>query len=186
MNQPTSALRLKTGQAKKLGQRSEGCLTYELLTNEARQYLWIRVVANEGGGYFSKECVEFSAIAKSIDVLSIDASFPAKRFASAFVGRSSCNPGFLSAVLVTEMLLAPSPTTPFQLIRAGDWDKWCKEVLERPGEPIVLVSASEGQDAAKPLAEGESSAVRTVDHTERKKTVTKSPDKGAGKHEARP
>ena len=59
---PQSFWLLKDGTAPKLGARAEGCINYNVLADNERQHLFIAVIGNKGGGYFSKERVDITKI----------------------------------------------------------------------------------------------------------------------------
>ncbi len=93
---------VRQAQAAKTGQHSQGKITYRILTDESHLELFITIVANEGGGWFSNEIVAFSAIEAITGKLNPKVAFPTKTFAPAFNSRSVNNAGFLAAVLREE------------------------------------------------------------------------------------
>ena len=69
-----------------------------------------------------------------------DAALQALSFKSAFIGRSTCNGGFLAAVLLAEGLLGRDPTRPQRLVDTGHWSDWSAQQLDTPGElPCVRI-----------------------------------------------
>ena len=131
-------LRLKSADAPKLGQRGEGRVYFELLTDADRQQLHIQITGNDGSGYVSNERVAFERIEAAIAGIPAGECFPARIFKTAFVGRSANNPGFLSCILRAEGLLAGVPDKAHQHIVTGDWSAWVQATLALPGEPMAL------------------------------------------------
>ncbi|MDP2153856.1 MAG: hypothetical protein Q8J66_09385 [Methylotenera sp.] len=77
-------------------------LTYHFGCSDEKQ-VYIRVVANSGGGFFSEEWVKLSDIQTALD----GAPFPVTSFPliKLFIGKSVNTPGFLLAVLKCEGLV---------------------------------------------------------------------------------
>ena len=77
-------------------------LTYNFGCSDEKQ-IYIRVVANSGGGFFSEEWVKLSDIQAALD----GAPFPITSFPliKLFLGKSVNTPGFLLAVLKHEGLV---------------------------------------------------------------------------------
>ncbi len=153
---PTYRL-IREASAPKLSLRSNGSLTYQVLTDEARSGVWLRIALNHEGGCFSDEAVPLAAILDCLRELGPDAALQALSFKPAFVGRSTCNGGFLAAVLLAEGLLGRDPTRPQRLVDTGRWSDWSVQQLDTPGEltcvrigkaPVVtvLARASDVQD----------------------------------------
>jgi hypothetical protein len=140
MSSPTTYLHVKTETARKTGRHAEGCLTYVVLRDAEEVYL--ALTANDGGGYFSREAVPFSAVERCVEGLAANQPILAKAFKSAFVSRSANNPGFLAAVLRQEGLLVPASEAAHQLRLAGDWPAWRQAMLASPGEPYELPGAT--------------------------------------------
>lgn len=141
-------LALKTDTAQKLG-RNGGGIAYKVLTNPEHQQLFLTIVGNDGGGYYSREVVAFDAVEACLPV---DCALPlaAKAFAPAFVGKSSNNPGFMAAILRSEGLLAgvEDKTNLHQV--AGDWAAWKTALLALPGESYAPPS-KEAQTPGAPV-----------------------------------
>jgi hypothetical protein len=154
---------LKEGIAPKMGPRSEGGISYHVLTDASRQQLFIAITGNKGG-YFSKEHVELSKIETCLDASSSAKPFPSKTFRGAFVGRSSNNAGFLTTILRNEGLIAASPEIETQHVRSGDWLAWKTAMLAEAGK-LIEISI---KDADKNLLETKP----LPDHKEHKKTLT--------------
>lgn len=128
-------LAVKTATAQKLG-RNGGGITYKELTDPERQQLFLTIVGNDGGGYYSREVVAFDTVAACLPT---DHALPlaAKVFAPAFVGKSSNNPGFMAAILRSEGLLAGIEGKPNLHQVVGDWAAWKTAMLTLPGEPYA-------------------------------------------------
>lgn len=141
-------LAVKTETAQKLG-RNGGGITYKVLTDPERQRLFLTIATNDGGGYYSREIVAFDAVEACLPA---DQTQPlaAKAFASAFVGKSSNNPGFLAAILRAEGLLAGVEGKPHLHQVVGEWEAWKRSVLTLPGESYAP-SAKEVQVSGPPL-----------------------------------
>ena len=77
-------------------------LTYHFGSSDERQ-VYIRVVANSGGGFFSEEWIKLTDIQTALD----GAPFPVTSFLliKLFIGKSVNTPGFLLAVLKHEGLV---------------------------------------------------------------------------------
>lgn len=129
------------------------------------------VVANDGGGYWSRELIPF---AKVEDCVSLHADsglpFPSMLLRHAFVGRSSNNAPFLIAVLRDLGLLHAAPGKPFQHLVTGDWSAWKAHWQGQPGEDILFPSLVPGAVlAGSSEAEATESVVvaaAAVDHAE--------------------
>jgi len=106
----------KSLSANKLSSRSKGLLSYQLGFISEIDQLFIRIQANETGGYFSKEWVPVDEIeacllayasdtpSSNVDVKSnlLDPSFSAVTLKPCFKSKSQNNAGFLAAVLKAE------------------------------------------------------------------------------------
>jgi len=133
---------LKDSHCKKLGKRSEGRVKYQLLAGDDRATLYIRVTANESGGYFSKELVPFSEIEQCLEKCAKASSIPSKAFRDAFVGRSTNNAGFLAAILREEGLLEAAQEEEFQHVLAADITAWKTAALAPRGTQIAIADPS--------------------------------------------
>jgi hypothetical protein len=142
------AILLKTGTAMKLGKQAVGVISYQIMTDSARTEPMIKITANDGGGYVSKEVVPFRNVEACIAQQEKDQAFPSKIFQAAFTGRSSNNGGFLAALLRAEALLASTPDAEGRHVIAGDWAEWKAAMLAEPGQPIVTEAAP--SEEAKP------------------------------------
>lgn len=151
---PTQFLLLREAQAAKLGQYANGAITYQVLRVPDGDALYLRVSANAGGGYFSREAVPVEAV--RLCLAGRDAAEPLRAAAlrSAYVGRSNNNAGFLAALLVAEGLLTRDPDAPHLLMDAGRWDAWEAEQRALAGDgTLVRVGADPAPAAPPPEAE---------------------------------
>jgi len=140
---------LRSGEARKVGQRSTGAIRYDIVSDSERTKVFIRITGNDGGGYFSREFIDFDKAIDSVASYKDGSPFPSKVFASAFVGKSSNNAGFLAAVLRGEQLLDAAPGSDFQHVIAGEWADWKVAALQLEGTPI-----DEPKPADSKLADG--------------------------------
>lgn len=140
---------LKLATARKTSQRATGDITYRVLCDEQREQLFITIVSNGGGGYFSKEIVPFDGIEHCLAAYTDGKGLPAKVLRDAFVGKSVNNAGFLAAILRAEGLLAGVPDAVHQHQVAGNWIDWKETMLCADGEPYVPPTKPEASDSAE-------------------------------------
>lgn len=140
---PPTFLHLRSGSAPKLGQHSDGQIHYELLTDRQNKELFIRLTANDSGGYFSREAIPFSRIRAAVAEINEGQGFASKTFFSLFIGRSINNSGFISCVLRALGLIAAVPDNAHLHQLAGNWSEWERTCLDLPGEPIRRDDAPE-------------------------------------------
>ena len=128
-------LSLKHAQAAKAGQRATGKISYRILTEEMqRDALFITIVGNEGGGWFSNEIVPLAKIEALLEKHDSAKPLATKFFAPAFNSKSVNNAGFLAAVLRAEGLLQPAePGSRLHLV-SEEWDIWKAVMLSEPAE----------------------------------------------------
>lgn len=155
---------LKEGTAAKLGARAEGGIRFHVLADAERQHLFVAIVANPSGGYFSRERVPFEKIEACLDAIPSGKPCPSKAFKETFVGRSSNNAGFLVAILRSEGLLAAAPDAEAQHVRHGDTATWKHAMFSETGTLIAPAVENDGEKQV----EGEP----VPDHSEHKKTLT--------------
>lgn len=188
----TTALRLKTNETAKVGQFSTGRITYEVLADEGRDNIWIRLTNNDSSGWFSRELLTIEKIEACVEGIKEGEVMLSKRFAAAFKSRSANNAGFLAAALRAEGLLLPAPEQTSRHILGEDWETWKTNLLDLPGEPIDLAPAekataqaspagttdipdtSEGPATADELPAADTTDVPAMEHTKTKKGQRKS------------
>jgi hypothetical protein len=143
---------IREERAAKLGARSTCGVIFQVLADEARQALFLRIARNEGGGYINDEAVSLHAILACLQAVG-DNQIKAASFITAFKGRSSNNPGAMAAVLVHEKLIKRHPERP-HLFDDGEvsWADWATRQLAVGGElPVVTV----GKASQAPVASTE-------------------------------
>ena len=126
---------LKTATAQKLG-RNGGGITYKILCDAERQQLYLTLVANEGGGYYSREVFSVAGVEACLPTDPAQA-FAAKCLAPAMRGKSSNHPGFLAAILRAEGLLLPVDGQAHLHQQTETWEAWKASLLTQDGEPYV-------------------------------------------------
>lgn len=151
MTTETQFLRIKTDTAPKTSLNATGGVSFALLKNVESTEAYFCLLANEGGGYFSREAVPFSAIQRCLTNVNAERPVPAKVFRQAFVGRSVNNAGFLVHALRHEGLLQPAPDAAHQHVLADGWDDWKVKQLAQSGEPFELPDAKK-DDAGQAVA----------------------------------
>ncbi|SKC66145.1 hypothetical protein SAMN05445504_0502 [Burkholderia sp. CF099] len=163
-------LLLRSGEARKVGQRSTGMIQYDIVSDSERTKVFIRITGNDGGGYFSRELIDFDKAIDNVTPYQNGSPFSSKVFASAFVGKSSNNAGFLAAVLRGEQLLDAAPGSDFQHVVAGKWADWKADALKLEGAPIEEPKSPDAvpaEDADKVLVKrGKSKKGHTEETTE--------------------
>jgi hypothetical protein len=154
---------LEEGIAKKLGPRSAGSLSYQVLADHDRNNLFIALTQNDGGGYFSKERVNLLSIESCLAAHKAGAPFPSKALKDAYKSKSSNNAGFLTATLRVLGLTAAAPDADSKHIVAGDWNAWRKKTIAEAGTLIELPADADDEMQAQsdPLP----------DHKEHRKTL---------------
>lgn len=153
----TQYLKLKSANAQKLG-RNAGSISYLILTDTGRQQLYVSIIANDSGGYFSNEIASFDGIEACMPA---DRSqpFPAKVLIPAFISRSANQPSFCAALLRAEGLTTADPNKPHLHQVVGDWDDWKLAMLDLPGEPYVPpVKGAQSAEVGDEVTDGEASA----------------------------
>lgn len=165
---------LKSANARKLGKQSEGRIGYQILGNTDRTSLYMTITENSGGGYFSREIVQFQKVEACLAKQNQDKPFPSKSFKEAFVGRSSNNAGFLAAILRAEGLLAAAPTSESQHLVTDTWADWKKSLLSTPGKLVEI-------DTIKPndVLVSADSVSDHMERTEKHRTLSLKPTKAA-------
>lgn len=153
----TQYLKLKFADAQKLG-RNGGSIGYLILTDSDRQHLYVSIVANDSGGYFSNEIASFEGIEACMPADRTQ-PFPAKVLIPAFISRSANQPSFCAALLRAEGLTTAAPNKPHLHQVVGDWDDWKLTMLDLSGEPYVPpVKGAQSAGGADETSDGETSA----------------------------
>jgi len=103
-----------------------------------RQQLYIRLVNNDSGGYFSREPVSFERIRTVAEALAADKPFNGRVFGGdLFKGQSANNGGFLTAALRSLGLLVAGEKSNLSLV-TGDWSAFAQAQLSLDGEAIQI------------------------------------------------
>lgn len=142
---------LKLATARKTSQRATGEVTYRVLCDEQRERLFIAIVSNDRGGYFSKEIIPIDGVEPCLVPFADGRPLPARVLRDAFVGKSVNNAGFLAAILRAEGLLSSVPDAVHQHRLAGNWPDWKASMLCADGEPYVPPTKPEANDNAETL-----------------------------------
>lgn len=137
---------LKEASARKIGKRSEGAISYQLLADADLKRLFVVITGNSSSGFFSREKVPFQRIRDCLSGFS-DKVFPSKALRDAFVGRSSNNPPFMIGILADLGLTAGDTTIESQHKAIGDWTAWEQTMLALPGTLLQAEAAQALPDA---------------------------------------
>ncbi len=152
MSQATRLIKISTETAPKTSLNAQGGVSYHLLKDEISTEIYFSLAANDGGGYFSREAVPFSAIETCLKHVKQDQPIPAKVFKSAFIGKSVNNAGFLVAVLRHCGLLNAAPDASHRHVLADGWSDWKANMLAKDGEyfefPVPDMPSAEAVGAA--------------------------------------
>ena len=153
MTQKIEYLSLKLSQAPKAGLHAKGQVSYRVLSDVDRQQLFLTLVGNEGGGWFSTEIVPLVRVEAALAESPDDGKpLPSSALRRAFVSRSVNNAGFLAAVLRAEGLFEPSIEAPSRHVRGEDWDTWKQAMLSEPGDPYTPEAKKQAALPAKGVA----------------------------------
>lgn len=143
---------VRAGEAPKANGSKVG---YEIGHERATGRILLRVVANDGGGTFSKEFVPMDAIRRAVE----DAGGRKTPFRggeacqNAYKGKSRNNGPFLAYALRGEGLLEKASEKDSLVLMAGDWDGWEKAArsipLPDPPKPPPAVEAPAPAKAPK-------------------------------------
>ena len=170
-----------SGQAAKIGMRSQGKVQYQILTDTAREQIWVRLSGNDSSGCFSPEPIAFAAIESCVQSVQKDRPVSSKALMACFRGRSSNNGPFLTAVLRDLGLLKAQESNTNLSQLAGDWQAWTKAMLEAPGvdfeippkeKPVAGSTAVPSPEAATKSPEHRKPAKAPTKAGKRGKTVT--------------
>jgi len=132
---------IRTSTAPKLSPRGGGALTFQV--GVMGNAVLLRIHKNDSSGRFSAEWINVDAIRRALAQLPKGQnSFKgAVAMTPAFKGRSSCNGGFLAAILRAEKVFAadPDPKKKGMLQLASDQalEKWVESVLKQPVPPAA-------------------------------------------------
>ena len=154
---------LEEGTAKKLGLRSTGSISYQVLADHDRKNLFITLTKNNGGGYYSKERVNLLSLEACLDAHKAGETFASKALKDAYKSKSSNNSGFMTATLRALGLTAAAPDAESKHIVAGDWDAWRKKMFAEAGTLIELPADADDEKQAEPWP--------FPDHKEHRKTL---------------
>jgi len=146
--------------ANKLSLRSKGLLSYQVGFISEIDQLFIRLQANETGGYFSKEWVPANEVATCLlvvakgeadaksNVKSNSSSFSAAVLKPCFKSKSQNNAGFLAAVLKAEGIVSQVKDKANLLsFDQGVFDAWVvshKELAKQVGNSGAVIDADSG------------------------------------------
>ncbi len=119
---------LKETKATKLSPKNPGELTYQIAQHPNTKKLFIRILSNGTGGYFSKEWIDVEAMQKVLTEQEKDKPIKSGIFKSLFSGSSSNNAGFCAAVCRAEELLKPAPDSAFLHMLDKPFSEWLKTV----------------------------------------------------------
>jgi hypothetical protein len=125
---------VKIASAPKLSPRGEGGITYQVGRVDSDVYA--RIEKNDGGGSFSKEWVPLEKIRAALTPsMKKGDPFKSDSLATAYVGKSQCNSGFLVAALRAEQVFSIDTEHKGMSILSGDLDAW--EVQMREADAVV-------------------------------------------------
>jgi hypothetical protein len=120
---------VKTATAPKLSPRGDGGIAYQI--GRVGDAVYVRIEKNDGGGSHSKEFVGVPAIQAAVTpAMRRGAPFKSDALASAFVGKSQCNSGFLVAALRAEGLFQADAEHKGMSKLVGDLDAWERSLRE--------------------------------------------------------
>lgn len=152
---PTTYLKVLQDTAPKVGQKASGGIQFALLKNTDSTELFVTMLGNDGGGYFSREIVSFSAIEACLSDIKPNKPIPAKALRSAFQGKSSNNAGFLACVL-RKLGLFVGVSSSHQHQLGEDGQRWKSRHLAMAGEPYATAGS------ATPEAESNTQAQSSI------------------------
>ena len=172
-------LLLLSGEAKKIGIRSTGKIRFQILSDTARQSIFLRLAGNDSSGCFSTELVDFTGIENCVKSVQEGRPLASKALSACFSGRSANNGSFLCAALRSLGLLAPVPENMNLSQMAGDWAAWKKTMLEAEGSDFTI-PPKEKPLAGKASGEISEGASKLPEHSERPKASAKNRTRGKG------
>ncbi len=119
---------LKEAKATKLSPKNPGELTYQIAQHPDTKKLYIRILSNDTGGYFSKEWIDVEAMQEVFTELEKDKPLKSGIFKSLFSGGSSNNAGFCAAVCRAEKLLKSAPDSAFLHMLDKPFSEWLTSI----------------------------------------------------------
>lgn len=124
---------IEKGVAAKLSPKSPGTITYHVGADDAGE-LYIRIVANNSGGLFSKEWVSVKDIVALLKQQG-DKTFKSSLFKQVIVGKSSNNASFLACVLRASDIgfITSSPKGTFLHERSDELEARFEELQQLAG-----------------------------------------------------
>ena len=138
----------------KLGAHAKGSITYAVGIGPDGA-VCLSIVANQGGGYYSKEWVAFGRICEVLAHFRTSGNaFITQTLLAAFGNRSTNNAGFLAAILRHERLLHPAADKPHCHVLNGDWAHWEKEQQGLAANAIAQASGRNGNVAVADYESG--------------------------------
>jgi hypothetical protein len=141
-------LSLKTAKANKIGQRSQGDIHYQILTDPSHQQLYLFITGNDEDGYYSKEVVPFEKVEQCLQGIKPNSPLSSQLFKQAFIGQSSNNAAFLAAILRNEKLIQPVVDAVRKHSLQPGWDSWKAALLKNAAKAKAfepeLAKASKG------------------------------------------
>ena len=126
-------------------------LTYHIGCN-AESDILLRVVANTGGGFFSKEWVSLNAIFQAFDKKAVDKPIVSLLLYPLFQGKSLNTPAFLLAVLKQEGLVRPLEDHP------KHYERLDPEAFNSQMQQLIQSKVDLKIDDAKPVVTAKKSA----------------------------
>lgn len=168
MDTSRNFLCIKTASAPKTGLNAKGVINYAVLRDTEGTDVYVCLMSNDAGGYFSQEAVSARSVERCLKGFANGDVIPAKVFQSAFKGRSANNGGFLAAVLRNEQLLSPNPDAPHQHLLGIGLEEWREAMRQAPAEPFELPSRKK----EKPVADTITNAAEELpmEHNKSKKS----------------
>ncbi|WP_415899771.1 hypothetical protein [Neptuniibacter sp. QD48_11] len=158
---------LKEAKATKLSPKNRGELTYQIAQHPDSKKLFIRILSNDTGGYFSKEWINVEAMQKVLIEQDKDKPLKSGIFKPLFTGGSSNNSGFCAAVCRAEKLLKPAPDSAFLHMLDKPFSEWLKSIEK-------LKPIGKAEDLTKPKAVAVDKTASTSSSTKPEAKPTKS------------
>lgn len=99
---------IKHDHCSKISSPDDFTLTYNIGYDDSAESLYLRIIANSSGGFFSNEWISIDSIWETIETCKADKPFKALIFKRLYQSQSANNHGFLAAALRAEKLLLPA------------------------------------------------------------------------------